>query len=103
MPVTQQQLLAQLRRRAFLVSALTAAPAPEAIVRLDLANRPARARFAIVQAQGGNARWRADGGTPNVNTGMILFDGDEATVFSGTLSTVFFYVPPTVTLTVQWK
>ncbi len=37
---------------------------------------PPRVTVAMIQAEGGNLRWRDDGTDPDANTGMLLLEGD---------------------------
>lgn len=48
---------------------------------------PSDATIAVVQAETGDVRWRADGTNPTASVGMMLYEGAERT-FVGNLSAV---------------
>lgn len=46
---------------------------------------PAKARYAIIQAEAQNVRWRDDGVAPTAAVGMVLAAGDDM-LYTGQLS-----------------
>lgn len=77
------------------VSSLAAATALPSI--------PANVQYALIQCEGGDVRWRADGTAPTTTSGLLLPAGTEKFFDAGSISSLkFIQVSATAILQVAY-
>jgi hypothetical protein len=70
---------------------------------VNLTSIPANVKYAVVQCETADVRWRADGTAPTVTDGMLLPAGGERTFDSGSIAAVkFIQVSAAATLQVSY-